>query len=154
MKVSKWCPRIWFGALRKMKTGTRCVRLKLEVCENEFGLQNNKNAGALLKLLCSVLDMRGVLGREAPQNTSHFNVTSHKGSKELGEVFVFCNQTHFHTIQVSILHIEFQSSFFEVLQIKFGGNPFWNLHLSSFAHRFSLKTVLNCIKGLRNKIAR
>ena len=54
-----------------------------------------------LKLLCIDVDLRGVLGREAPQNTSYTNFKLHKGSKSEEKVFVFWNQTlsvHFSSV--------------------------------------------------------
>ena len=40
-----------------------------------------------MKLMCCNFEMRGVLGREAPQNTSHLTVRTHKGSEKLSEAF-------------------------------------------------------------------
>ena len=72
------------------------------------------------------------MGRFATQNTSHINVTSHKGSKELCEVFVFCNQTPFHAVEVSVLRIELHISIHLGLQSKIREKPDFETSISAF----------------------
>ena len=87
-----------------------------------FVLQNEQNTfEAFLKLLCYEAQLGGVLGREAPQNTSFIILRIHKGSKELQKYFVFCNQTlitHFEPFYFMLRSQDSIFCFFEAILVK------------------------------------
>ena len=55
--------------------------LQPKMCASVWIPEQTKLVLCFLKLLCNDVDIGGVLGREAPQNTSYSNFKTHKGSK-------------------------------------------------------------------------